>query len=65
MNNPRIKQLSGIDRPKFVYLTIGLLAITVLASIFGIPGAGFLAGIFFGIFISYILRIRMGGGVHE
>ena len=65
MNNARIKQLSGIYSPKFVYMTIGLLAITVLASIFGIPGAGFLAGIFFGIFISYILRIRMGGGVHE
>ena len=65
MNNPRIKQLSVFDSPKFVYTTIGFLAITVLASIFGIPGTGFLAGIFFGIFISYILRIRMRGGINE
>ena len=65
MNNPGIKQFSGIDSPKFVYLTIGLLAITVLADLFGTPGAGFLAGVFLGIFVSYILRIGMGGSVHE
>ena len=65
MNNARIKQLRGIDSPKFVYMTIGLLAVTVLASLFGIPGTGFLAGVFLGIFVSYILRLGVGGGIHE
>ena len=65
MNNAGIKHLSGIDSPKFVYLTIGLLTVTVLAALFGIPGTGFLAGVFLGIFVSYILRIGTGGGVHE
>ena len=65
MKNGRIKQLSAIDNPKFLYFIAGLLAITGLARIFGADGAGFLAGIFLGIIMSYILRVRIGGNVNE
>jgi hypothetical protein len=65
MNNVRTKKFKGIDNPKFLFFIAGLLAITGLARIFGADGAGFLAGIFLGIILSYILRVRIGGNVNE
>jgi hypothetical protein len=65
MNNVRTKKLRGIDSPKIMFPIVGLLALAGLAKLFGVDGTGFLAGIFLGIILSYILRVRMGGGIHE
>ena len=65
MNSGRTNKFRGIDSPKVIFPVIGLLALAGLAKLFGVDGTGFLAGVFLGIILSYILRVRMGGGIHE
>ncbi|WMT51832.1 MAG: hypothetical protein RE471_02885 [Ferroplasma sp.] len=50
------EKFKGIDNPKIVFPVIGLLGLTGLARIAGIPGTGYLAGLFAGILVSFIFR---------
>ena len=59
MNDTRIKKFKGIDNPKIVLLIIGLMGISAIGKIFSVPDTGFFTGLFLGIILSFVFRMRL------